>query len=62
MYQTVNQQFNSTDLLISKMSRATFDSAFAGLDRVDVAVVRDAAMDTLTGLLIDDVQYKTYAK
>lgn len=62
VFKTVNQQFNPTNALISKMSKATFDSAFAGLDRVDVAVVQNVATDTLTGLLIDDVRYKTYAK
>ncbi|KAM0718843.1 hypothetical protein Q7P37_005915 [Cladosporium fusiforme] len=62
VFKTVNQQFNPTNLLISKMTKATFDSAFAGLDRVDVAVVGGVTPSTLTGLLIDNVQYKTYSK
>lgn len=62
VFKTVNQQFNPTNPLISKMSKAAFDSAFAGLDRVDVAVVGGITPSTLTGLLIDNVQYKTYSK
>lgn len=62
VFKTVNQQFNPTNALISKMTKATFDSAFKGLDRVDVAVVGGVTPSALTGLLIDNVQYKTYSK
>lgn len=62
VFKTVNQSFSPTNPLISKMTKATFDSAFAGLDRVDVAVVGGVTPATLTGLLIDNVKYTTYAK
>lgn len=60
VYKTVNVQFNPSNPLISKMTKATFDSSFAGLDRVDVAVVGGLTPSALTGLLIDNVQYRTY--
>jgi hypothetical protein len=62
VFKTVNQQFDPTNAVISRMAKANFGSAFAGLDRVDVAVVGGVTPSTLTGLLIDNVQYKTYAK
>ena len=62
VFRTVNQQFDPTNPLLSKMTKATFDSAFAGVDRVDVAVVGGVTPSTLTGLLIDNVQYRTYSK
>jgi hypothetical protein len=62
VFKTVNQQFNPTNAVVSKMSKATFDSAFAGLDRVDVVVVGGLLPTTLSGLLIDNVSYKTYSK
>jgi hypothetical protein len=60
VFRTVNQQFDPTNPLLSKMTKATFDFAFADLDRVDVAVVGGLTPGTLTGLLIDNVQYRTY--
>lgn len=60
VYKTVNVQFNPSNPLISKMTKTTFDSSFAGLDRVDVAVVGGLTPSALTGLLIDNVQYRTY--
>ena len=60
VYKTVNVQFNPSNPLILKMTKATFDSSFAGLDRVDVAVVGGLTPSGLTGLLIDNVQYRTY--
>jgi hypothetical protein len=62
VFKTVNQQFDPTNAVVSKMSKATFDSAFAGLDRVDVAIVGGLLPNTVTGLLIDNVSYKTYSK
>jgi hypothetical protein len=62
VFKTVNQQFNPTNAVVSKMSKATFDSAFAGLDRVDVAIVGGLLPNAVTVLLIDNVSYKTYSK
>lgn len=62
VFKTVNQSFDPTNPLISKMTKASFDSAFKGLDRVDVAVVAGVTPSTLTGLLIDNVKYTTYSK
>lgn len=63
---TVNQQFNPISILPffpSEMSKASFDLRdFAGLDRVDVAVVASANSNTLTALNLDSVKYTTYAK
>jgi hypothetical protein len=61
VFRTVNQQFDPINTVVSKMSKATFDEAFAGLDRVDVAVVAGLVPDTLTALLIDNVAYRTYS-
>jgi hypothetical protein len=62
VYKTVNVQFDPSNPLASKMTKATFDSSFAGLDRVDVAVVGGLTPSALTGLLIDNVQYRAYSK
>ncbi|KAK3679523.1 hypothetical protein LTR78_001084 [Recurvomyces mirabilis] len=63
-FATVNQQFNPTNAVISKMSKADFGgqylSEFSGLDRVDISVVQSAGTSTLTALLIDNVAYATY--
>jgi hypothetical protein len=62
VFKTVNVQFNPTNPLASKMTKATFDRSFAGLDRVDVAIVGGLTPSVLTGLLIDNVQYRVYSK
>jgi hypothetical protein len=62
VYKTVNVQFDPTNPLASKMTRADFDFSFADLDRVDIAVVGGLTPIALTGLLIDNVQYRTYSK
>jgi hypothetical protein len=62
VFKTVNVQFNPENPVSSKMAKAEFDSSFAGLDRVDVALVAGLTPTTLAGLLIDNVQYRTYSK
>jgi hypothetical protein len=44
------------------MTKAKFDSSFADLDRVDIAVVGGLTPSSLTGLLIANVQYRAYSK
>jgi hypothetical protein len=44
------------------MAKAEFDYSFAGLDRADIAVVGGLTPSSLTGLLIDNVQYRAYSK
>ncbi|KAK5105793.1 hypothetical protein LTR62_002155 [Meristemomyces frigidus] len=62
---TVNMQFNPTNAVVSKMTKADFSgqwfSDFSNLERVEIAVVESASTATLTGLLIDNVAYKTYS-
>lgn len=61
--ETIIQEFNPTNPVSSKMQKATFDSAFAGLDRVDVAVLGVTAdAEVLAAVFIDDVQLTTYEK
>lgn len=57
-FQTVNQQFNPTNAVLSKMTKATFPTSWYNLARVDVAVVQSTTSSTLSGLLIDNVAYK----
>lgn len=57
-FQTVNKQFNPTNPVLSKMSRADFPSSWSGLQRVDIATVQATTTSTLSGLLIDNVAYK----
>ncbi|KAK5130092.1 hypothetical protein LTR08_002480 [Meristemomyces frigidus] len=61
-FHTVNQSFSPSDLLNSEMTQAIFDYNYEGVDRVDVAVVGGVTPGTLVGLLIDNVQYTTYAQ
>jgi hypothetical protein len=62
VFETFNFQFDPTNLVASKMAKAEFDYSFAGLDRVDIAVVGGLTPSSLTGLLIDNVQYRAYSK
>lgn len=62
VFKTFNVQFDPTKLVASKMTKAKFDSSFADLDRVDIAVVGGLTPSSLTGLLIDNVQYRAHSK
>ncbi len=57
VYQTINQQFNPASPLLSKMAKATFSSSWQKMGKISIAVVQSTTTSTLTGLLIDNLQY-----
>lgn len=60
-YETVNQQFNPSNPLISGMTEVTFPSSWKGLERVEISIVQALLTSTLSALLIDNVAYKACA-
>lgn len=56
-YQTVNEQFNPTNTVLSTMSKVTFPSSWQKIGRVDFAIVQSTLTSQLTGLLIDNIDY-----
>lgn len=60
-FQTVNFQFNPTNPLRSKMTKAEFPKSWTGLDRVDIALVQATTTSAASGFLLDNVAYTTYS-
>lgn len=58
--ETINESFKPTNALSSKMVKVNFPASFAGVTRMDMAVVSSEVGETLTAVLIDSASYITY--
>lgn len=59
-FETINESFQPTNAVSSKMVKVEFPLSFSGLTRMDVAVVSSADPEAITGVSVDSVSYITY--
>ena len=48
-YQTINQQFDPSNAVLSKMAKATFPSSWQKMGKIEIAVVQSTTGASLTG-------------
>lgn len=59
-FQTINEQFNPTNLTLAHLTKATFPDTWAKMGKIEIAVVQGATTSATTALLIDNVKYDLY--
>lgn len=56
-YQTINEQFDPTNAVLSKMTKVTFPAEWIQMAKIEIAIVQSTTTSALTALLLDNVAY-----
>ncbi|KAK5170314.1 uncharacterized protein LTR77_004901 [Saxophila tyrrhenica] len=59
-YQTINQQFDPSNAVLSKMTQVTFPKSWQKMGRVSISIVQATTTSPLAALFLDNVQYTLF--
>ncbi|KAK5170312.1 uncharacterized protein LTR77_004899 [Saxophila tyrrhenica] len=59
-FQTINQQFDPTNAVLSDLTKAVFPASWSKIGRVSLAIVQSTSTTPLAAFIIDNVEYNLY--
>ncbi|KAK3048413.1 hypothetical protein LTR09_010244 [Extremus antarcticus] len=59
-YETINEQFDPTDKVLSSMAKVTFPSRWKKMSKISIAIVQATTTSPLAALFFDDISYELY--